>query len=113
LGGRPWQASQAQVFAALRSVTEEMVMEIQRSFEFYLASAGDDPIEQVYLSGGCASLTGMSQLLTSRLKLPVELFNPFRRITIPQAMFGADYVLTMGPMAAVAVGLAIRQKGDS
>jgi type IV pilus assembly protein PilM len=113
LGGRPWQSSQAQVFTALRSVTEEMVIEIQRSFEFYLASAGDDPIEQVYLSGGCASLVGISQLLTSRLKLPVELLNPFRRITIPEATFDADYVLTSGPMAAVAVGLAIRQKGDA
>jgi type IV pilus assembly protein PilM len=112
LGGRPWQQSQTGVFAALRTVTEEMVVEIQRSFEFYLASAGDAPIEQVYLSGGCASLAGMSQLLTSRLKLPVELLNPFRNVTVPKTMFDADYVLAMGPMAAVAVGLAIRQRGD-
>ena len=113
LGGRPWQPSQTEVLAALRSVTEEMVVEIQRSFEFYLASAGGDPIEQVYLSGGCASFAGISQLLTSRLQLPVELLNPFRHVSIPETMFDADYVLTMGPTAAVAVGLAIRQKGDA
>jgi type IV pilus assembly protein PilM len=112
LGGRPWQPSQAKVLAALRTITEQMVIEIQRSFEFYLASAGDDPIERVYLSGGCASFAGMSQLLTSRLKLPVELLNPFRKITVPEKMFDADYVVSMGPMAAVAVGLAIRQKDD-
>jgi hypothetical protein len=33
--------------------------------------------------------------------------------SIPETRFDADYVLTMGPMAAVAVGLAIRRKGDA
>lgn len=112
LGGRPWSQSQAEVFVALHTVTEEVVIEIQRSFEFYRASAGDQPIEKAYLSGGCAGIKGLSQILSSRLKLPVELLNPFRRIDIPEKLFDADYVSDMGPMAAVAVGLAIRQKGD-
>jgi type IV pilus assembly protein PilM len=112
LGGRPRNQSQGKVLAALRAVTEEIVIEIRRSFEFYRGSTGDEPIETVYLSGGCAGMKGLCQILTSHLKLPVERFNPFRRIDIPEKLFNADYVSDMGPMAAVAVGLAIRQQDD-
>jgi type IV pilus assembly protein PilM len=100
------------VLTVLRRVTEEVMAEIQRSFEFYLASAGDEPIERLYLSGGSSRIKGLSQVLASRLKLPVELLNPFRRIDIPEKFFAVDYVHDMGPMAAVAAGLALRQKGD-
>jgi type IV pilus assembly protein PilM len=112
LGGRPWTELQVEVFAALHAVTEEIVLEIRRSFEFYQAGSGDEPIEQVYLSGGCAGIKGISQILTTRLKLPVERLNPFRRIDIPKKLFDADYIADMGPTAAVAMGLAIRRKGD-
>jgi type IV pilus assembly protein PilM len=111
-GGRPWNQAQTDVLTVLRRVTEEVVREIQRSFEFYLASVGDEPVERVYLSGGSSRIKGLSQVLTSRLKVPVELLNPFRQIAIPKKLFDVDYVYDMGPMAAVAVGLALRQKGD-
>jgi type IV pilus assembly protein PilM len=112
LGGLPWTQAQADVLTVLRSVTEEVVAEIQRSFEFYLASAGDEPIERLYLSGGSSRIKGLSQVLASRLKLSVELLNPFRRIDIPEKLFAVDYVHDVGPMTAVAAGLALRQKGD-
>lgn len=112
LGGRPSNQAQADVLTVLRRVTDEVVAEIQRSFEFYLASAGDEPIERLYLSGGSSRIKGLSQVLASRLKLSVELLNPFRRIDIPEKFFAVDYVHDMGPMAAVAAGLALRQKGD-
>jgi type IV pilus assembly protein PilM len=112
LGGHPWNQAQSDVLAVLRRVTDEVVTEIQRSFDFYLASAGDQPIDRVYLSGGCARLKGLSQVLASRLNLSVEPLNPFRRIDIPEKRFDVDYVYDIGPMAAIAVGLAMRQKGD-
>jgi type IV pilus assembly protein PilM len=100
------------VLAALQRVTEEVVAEIQRSFEFYLTSAGDEPIERVYLSGGSSRLKGLSQVLASRLQISVERLNPFRRVEIPEQSFSVDYVHDMGPIAAVAAGLALREKGD-
>ena len=112
LGAQPGKRPQADVLTALRRVTTEVVAEIQRSFEFYLASAGDETIEKLYLSGGSSRLKGLSQVLASRLQLSVERLNPFRRIEIPDQSFAVDYVHDMGPIAAVAAGLALRQKGD-
>ncbi|HEX9870465.1 MAG TPA: pilus assembly protein PilM, partial [Candidatus Tectomicrobia bacterium] len=112
IGVRPWNRAQTDVLTIFRRVTEEVIPEIQRSFEFYLASAGDEPVEKVYLSGGSSRLKGLSQVLVARLKVPVELLNPFRQIDIPEKLFDIDYVNDMGPMAAVAAGLALRQRGD-
>ncbi|HEX9867000.1 MAG TPA: type IV pilus assembly protein PilM, partial [Candidatus Tectomicrobia bacterium] len=61
IGVRPWNRAQTDVLTSLRRVTEEVIIEIQRSFEFYLASAGDEPVEKVYLSGGSSRLKGLSQ----------------------------------------------------
>jgi len=112
IGVRPKNLAQTDVLAILRRVTEEVITEIQRSFEFYLASAGNGPVEKVFLSGGSSRLKGLSQVLAARLKVPVELLNPFRHIDIPEKLFDVDYVNDMGPMAAVAAGLAMRQKDD-
>jgi type IV pilus assembly protein PilM len=112
LGARPGDLAQADMLAVLRAVTEELIAEIQRSFEFYLAGAGDEPIERLYLSGGSSRMQGLSQVLASRFNLPAEPLNPFRCIEIPEQLFAIDYVHDMGPMAVVAAGLALRRKGD-
>jgi type IV pilus assembly protein PilM len=112
LGVQAEPPTQAKALAALQRVTQEVVTEIQRSFEFYLASVGDDPVERVYLSGGSSRMKGLSQVLESRLQLSVELLDPYRRIDVPEKLFSAEYVHDMGPIAAVAAGLALRQKGD-
>jgi len=113
IGVRPWNRVQTDVLTILRNVTDEVIIEIQRSFEFYLASAGDKPVEKVYLSGGSSRLKGLSQVLAARLKIPVELLNPFRQVEIPEKLFDLDYINDIGPMAAVAAGLAMRQKDES
>jgi len=112
IGVRAWNRPQTDVLTVLRRVTEEVIIEIQRSFEFYLASASDHPVEKMYLSGGGSRLKGLSQVLAARLKIPVELLNPFRQVEIPELLFDLDYVNDLGPMAAVAAGLALRQKDE-
>jgi type IV pilus assembly protein PilM len=57
-------------------------------------------------------MNGLSPVLTSRLKLPVERFEPFRRVHIPEKHFDIEYVHDVGPMMAVAAGLALRQRGE-
>jgi type IV pilus assembly protein PilM len=112
LGARADAPLQAEVLTVLHQVTNEVVAEIQRSFEFYLASTGEEPIEKVYLSGGSARMKGLEHILALRLRLPVEVFNPFRYVAVPERRFDRAYVQAMAPMVAVAAGLALRQKGD-
>jgi hypothetical protein len=52
---------------------------------------------------------GLVDMLASEFGAPVDVFDPFRRVTTPSRGIGAD---TVGPAYAVAVGLAMRQEGD-
>jgi type IV pilus assembly protein PilM len=44
--------------------------------------------------------------------VPVEVVNPFRNIDISGRGFNVDYLKSVAPMAAVAVGLALRGAAD-
>jgi type IV pilus assembly protein PilM len=44
--------------------------------------------------------------------LPVEIVNPFKNIEINPKLFSPDYIQEVGPMIAVAMGLAMRRAGD-
>ncbi|HXH08289.1 MAG TPA: type IV pilus assembly protein PilM [Alphaproteobacteria bacterium] len=112
LGSLAGSRSQPEMLTVLQRVTEEGIAEIQRSFDFYLASAGDEPIEKVYLSGGCARMKGLAQVLAARLRLPVDMIAPFRQVEVADAHFDGDYVRDIGPMMAVAAGLALRRQDE-
>jgi type IV pilus assembly protein PilM len=64
------------------------------------------------LSGGCARIKGLDQLLSQRLGLPVEVADPFRNIHYSGKLFDPEYLQEMGPVAAVGVGLAMRRLDD-
>jgi type IV pilus assembly protein PilM len=112
LGAQADAPLQTAVLAVLHKMTHDVVAEIHRSFAFYLASAAEEPIVKVYLSGGCARMRGLDHLLAMRLRLPVEVLNPFRYVAVSERLFDMTYVQAMAPMVAVAAGLALRQKGD-
>jgi type IV pilus assembly protein PilM len=96
----------------VHAMTENVLLEIQKTFDFFKATAASDRIDRVLLSGGASRVDGFAQALEQRFGAPVEPFDPFRKITFEAQKLGvidAEQVLTT---AAVAVGLAIRRVGD-
>jgi type IV pilus assembly protein PilM len=100
------------VLPLLVSVSEELREELQRSLEFFRSTIADEPIQKMVLSGGCARIKGLDQLLSRRLGLPVEVANPFRNIHYSGKLFDPEYLQEMAPVAAVGVGLATRRLDD-
>jgi type IV pilus assembly protein PilM len=94
----------------LRAVTENVLLEIQKTFDFFKATAASDKIDRVMLSGGASRVDGFREMLEERFNTPVEGFDPFRTVTWDAKKLGdpADLAST----AAVAVGLALRRVGD-
>jgi type IV pilus assembly protein PilM len=101
-----------QAAGVMSSVTEDIVAEIQRSFEFFRTTTSSDKVGRVLLSGGCARIRNFATLLSERAEVPVEVVNPFRNVKVDPKKFGPVFMEEEGPMAAVAVGLAIRRPGD-
>jgi type IV pilus assembly protein PilM len=98
--------------AAIALVNDNVATEVQRSLDFYSATAADAQFARIYLAGGTAKLASLAQALGQRLGVPCEVLSPFRRIEIDESVFDADYIKSIGPQAAVAVGLATRYLGD-
>jgi type IV pilus assembly protein PilM len=96
----------------LQAVSENVAMEIQKTFDFFRATSQEDRIDQIYLSGGTAKIRGLRDLLAERFDAPVELLNPFLNVRYSEKDFDPAFLEDMGPAAAIAVGLAARRVGD-
>jgi type IV pilus assembly protein PilM len=96
----------------LRAVTENVVLEVQKTLEFFKATSSVERIDQVVLSGGVSRVEGLRELLGERLHAPVEYFDPFRNVKWDTARMGSVDPALIASTAAVAVGLALRQAGD-
>ena len=96
----------------LKSVSEIIVLEIQKTFDFFRATAGGEHIQKLYMAGGSARVFGLPDVLKQELGIPVEELNPFRKIKFERAGDAVDLVTASGPRFAVAVGLALRSFED-
>jgi len=87
---------------------EKLKLEIQKTFDFFRASAAGEHIEKIYLAGGSAKVPGLMEALRQEFSMPVELLNPFQRVVPPADGPGAELVEQNAGQLAVAVGLALR-----
>ena len=96
----------------LQSMTENVLLEVQKTFDFFKATASSDRIDRIVLSGGASRVDGFVQALTDRFNTAVEMFDPFKQIAFEPAKLGVEDPEGAAPTAAVAVGLALRRAGD-
>jgi type IV pilus assembly protein PilM len=111
-GGGVEGADKDQVASVMSSVTDDIVAETQRSFEFFRSTTGSDKVSRVLVSGGCARVGNFTAVLSERLGIPAEVTNPFKNIKIDSKRFAPALLAESAPLCAVAVGLAIRRPGD-
>jgi type IV pilus assembly protein PilM len=105
-------ADMDQLNGIIATVTEDIVGEIQRSFDFFRSTTGSDKVSRVLLSGGCAKISQFTRVLSERLEIPVDIVNPFKNIKVDPKYFEAGFISEAAPLAAIAVGLAMRRPSD-
>ena len=93
----------------IESVSDILGLEIQKTMDFYRATAEDESgIQKILFSGGGSKLPGLAEYLSKRFELPVESFDPFKQIQVDARRFDPDYMREVVPEMVVAVGLALR-----
>ncbi|MBX3040279.1 MAG: pilus assembly protein PilM, partial [Bdellovibrionaceae bacterium] len=99
---------------SLISVTNETIAEeIRNSFDFLSATTNGLSINRCMVTGGSAGTTGLMEAVSRVTSLPYESFNPFLRIKVNAKKVPAEYMAQIAPLASVAMGLGLRQVGDS
>ncbi|HEV2706359.1 MAG TPA: type IV pilus assembly protein PilM [Pyrinomonadaceae bacterium] len=96
--------------AVLETVSDMLALEISKTFDFYRATSdeSDAAVQKILISGGGSKLAGLPEFLAGRFEIPVERFDPFRKIKVDARRFDPDYMRDVVPEMAVAVGLALR-----
>jgi type IV pilus assembly protein PilM len=92
----------------LRSVSDILILEIQKTFDFFRATATGENIQQICVAGGTARVPGLVELLRNEFAIPVDELYPFRKIVINPGKHSEDQVREIAPRLAIAVGLALR-----
>ncbi len=96
----------------LRAVTENVMLEIQKTFDFFKATAASDRIDRIIVSGGASRAEGFAEMLSERFEAPVEPFDPFKRVAFDAKRFNVDDATDVAATAAIALGLALRRVSD-
>ena len=94
------------------AISEHLLLEIEKTFDFFKATTSAERIDELVVSGGSAAVPGFLQVLETRFAVPVSPFDPFRRIVHDPAERGVDRYGESDSAAAVAVGLALRRGED-
>jgi len=105
--GVPADAAEAVMTSASGAIADE----INRSVEFFKSATMTEEVSEIILSGGCALVRNFPKLLAEKTGVEVLVAEPFKNIRIPKR-FDISYIEEVAPMAAVAVGLALRRPGD-
>src|SRR6202030_3235559 len=92
----------------LRSVSDILILEIQKTFDFFRATATGESIQKIVVAGGSARVPGLMDVLREEFSVPVEELYPFRRIGINPARHNEEEIRELAPCLAIAVGLALR-----
>jgi type IV pilus assembly protein PilM len=92
----------------LRSVSDILTLEIQKTFDFFRATASGENIQRIVVAGGTARVAGLVDLLREEFAMPVEELNPFRRVLVNPAKHSEEQIRELAPRLAIAVGLALR-----
>ena len=93
----------------LQTRGEELAVGIERAAAFLqTASRSSSGLARLYISGGGARIPGLSKTLAERLRLPVEMANPIKRLQRSDDVFAGMNVDEVAPLLMLPVGLALR-----
>ena len=114
LGGayaEPEDPTVAKISKILRNSMMRLHSEIVRSISFYRQNQGGAAPVRVLLTGGGSQLPYAVEFFAEKLQLPVEFFNPLRRVSVQQESL-AHEVTPHAHLLGELVGGALQMQGN-
>ena len=91
----------------LQPFMETLALEITRALQFFFTSTSHSQVDQIVLSGGCAVLPGLDELVAKRAGVATVLANPFANMATSDRIRPRQLAQD-APMLLIATGLALR-----
>ena len=100
-------SGKAKILEVLGPEVDRLIVEIQRSVDYYRAQSRDGALERMLLAGGTPLMPGFVAYISSFFDAKVALFNPFEGMDY--LAVGAD-LEQIAPRYVSSVGLALRER---
>lgn len=86
-----------------RTIFDNFVEELRRSLRYYVKQTNQSFFHKILITGGSAPLPGLAELISEKLSVPVEIFNPMLQLQ-------SDAIASVNNPSkySVTIGLAIR-----
>ena len=97
-----------EVEGAIKEEVDRMVLEVQRSIDYYRTQFRDVLLKKIILMGGTPLMPGFRDYFETQFDFPVALENPFSSMTGP-----SNLLKELNPVSSVwaaSIGLALRGK---
>lgn len=110
LGGayeEPEDPHAAAISKIARQVFTRLHIQVNQTIQFYRGQQGGSAPQQLYLSGGASVMTYASQFFAEKLNLPIDYFNPFRNVELPETV-DKERLATVAHQFGEVVGLGLR-----
>jgi type IV pilus assembly protein PilM len=92
----------------LEPFIDDMSQQVSRSLQFFLASgSGREQPDQILVCGGCANITGVADVIGSRVGIPTEIGNPLGDMKL-SSRAKSQGVMRDATALLTACGLALR-----
>jgi type IV pilus assembly protein PilM len=91
----------------LEPFKQNMAQQISRAQQFFFSSSQIARIDHLILAGGCASVTGIVELIESKIGVPTIIANPFANMSLASKV-PAQTLANDAPALMVSCGLALR-----
>ncbi|HEX9691214.1 MAG TPA: type IV pilus assembly protein PilM [Gemmatimonadales bacterium] len=89
---------------------DELAVGLERAGAFLQTASRDaGSIQRVYCCGGGSRIPGITEVLSRRLNIPVELATPLQRLQVKDGVFDTLNPDTVGPLLMLGTGLALRR----
>lgn len=99
---------QQEIEEIFTSTCTQWVLEIKKAIDLYHSNHPDQLLTKLILSGGGSKVNGLTDFLAKETELPVELFNPFTKISYNKKKIDRNYLENIAPEMAIATGIALR-----
>ncbi|MBI4615539.1 MAG: type IV pilus assembly protein PilM [Planctomycetes bacterium] len=114
-GAEMFMADPGEAMGELRetvaSVTDELVHEIQLSFDFF-ENQNDQEVREIYVSGGASRLAGLPAEFERALGRVTRAWDPLENLAVDPRGVNEAEIRDKAPNLAIAVGLASRLRRD-
>ncbi|MBC3907590.1 MULTISPECIES: pilus assembly protein PilM [Undibacterium] len=94
----------------LEPFLESAALEVTRAIQFFFTSTPYTRVDQIYLSGGCAVIPGLVDIIAERTKISTAVVSPFKGMELGSGV-NEKTLRIDAPAYMVACGLALRRFG--